>query len=182
MSTINLNGSAWTLSASEKKLKISGVQMNIPGDVHSALLRKGIIQNPYWRFNEKDVQWVGKEKWLISRTFDFRKEEGFRTYLTMSMADTYFTLYINGKTAGRGDNYFRLWRFDITNLLKNGKNTISVEFDSAEKRAIADAKKIPYPVPCSQYDMFSPHRNMSRKIQCHSGWDWGPCIMACGIY
>ncbi len=26
------------------------------------------------------------------------------------------------------------------------------------------------------------HRNLVRKAQCHSGWDWGPCLMTCGIY
>ena len=179
---LNLSGKEWTLSNAGTRTEISGLQMNVPGDVHSALIRGGVISDPYWECNERDVQWVGKESWSISRPFDFKKEKGCRSYLCMSMADTFFTVLINGRKAGSGDNYFRIWRFDVTSLLKDGENTITVIFDSAEKHAIAESKKLPYPIPYSKYDVYSPHRNLVRKIQCHSGWDWGPCLMAFGIY
>lgn len=182
MITTDLSGKDWSLSNTGTRKRISNIQMNIPGDVHSALIRESIIPDPYFEFNEKDVQWVAREKWSISKTFSFHPEEGCRSYLVMSMADTFFTVSINGKKAGKGDNYFREWRFDVTRLLNDGKNTVTVDFDSAEMHAEAKAKMLPYPVPCSTYDMFSPHRNLVRKIQCHAGWDWGLCLMAFGIY
>ena len=52
------------------------------------------------------------------------------------------------------------------------RNTIRIE----------EAKKLSYPIPCSIYDITSPNRNLVRKTQCHAGWDWGPCIMAMGVY
>ena len=180
--TTDLSGKDWTLFNTGTKKRIGGIQMNIPGDIHSALIRSNIIPDPCYGFNERDVQWVGLENWSIRKTFVFHPQTGCRSYLVMNMADTYFTVYINGKKAGKGDNYFRTWRFDVTRLLTEGKNTISIDFESAESHAVSKSKSLPYPVPCSQYEMYSPHRNLSRKIQCHSGWDWGPCIMASGIY
>ena len=156
--------------------------MNIPGDVHSALLREKIIPDPYYAFNEKDTLWVGRENWKISRTFPYTKEAGTSAFLVFDSADTIFTVTINGKKAGAGDNYFRTWRFNVTSLLKTGDNTIEVEFFSAEKEAALLAKKLPYTVPCNPAPVFSPNRNLIRKIQCHAGWDWGPCLMVCGIY
>ena len=156
--------------------------MNIPGDVHSALLRKKIIPDPYYAFNEKDTLWVGNENWKISKTFTYKKEAGTSSFLVFDSADTIFTVTLNGKKAGAGDNYFRIWRFDVSSLLKDGDNTIEIEFFSAEKAAAAIAKKLPYTIPCNPAPVFSPNRNLIRKIQCHAGWDWGPCLMVCGIY
>ena len=182
MVSAHLSGNEWSLSNTGTKKRLANIQMNIPGDIHSALIRADIIADPYFARNEKDVQWVGQEPWSIKRDFDFHLEPGTKSYLVIERADTFFTVCINGKKAGKGDNYFRTWRFDITRLLREGKNTISVDFESSEARAISRAKSLPYTIPCSKYDMYSPNRNLVRKIQCHSGWDWGPCIMASGIY
>jgi len=43
------------------------------------------------------------------------------------------------------------------------------------------AKTLKYPVPCSEYDISSPNRNLVRKCQCNAGLDWGPCIMVSGV-
>lgn len=183
MKTIDLaSSSEWLLENVSSHKEIHNVQMNIPGDIHSALIRAKKIPDPYWAFNEKDVQWVGRENWKIRRTFHFKKQAGFRHYLCISMADTFFCVFLNGKKVSSGNNFFRLWRFDITDFLKDGKNSIEILFESAEKEAARIAKTLPYPVPYSEYDMVSPHRNLVRKIQCQAGWDWGPCLMVSGIY
>ena len=180
MKRVDLCGK-WALANTLTKKEIKDIPMNIPGDVHSALIRAKQIADPYYALNEKDVQWIGQENWSIARTFTYTHREG-TAYLVLDCADTYFTVFINGKKAGSGDNYFRSWRFDVTRLLKDGENKIVIEFTSSEKQAVALAKQLEYPVPCSDYPMFSPHRNLVRKIQCQSGWDWGPCLMVSGIY
>ncbi len=182
MITTNLSGDDWKLSNTGTKKRISNIQMNIPGDIHSALIRSAIIPDPYIGFNENDIQWVGKDSWKITKTFVFNHQPDTRSYLVMDMVDTFFTVYLNDRKIGKGDNYFRDWRFDVTRTLVNGKNTLTIAFESAEARAVAKGKNLSYPIPYSKYDMYSPHRNLNRKIQCHAGWDWGPCIMAFGIY
>jgi putative heme-binding domain-containing protein len=42
-------------------------------------------------------------------------------------ADDQFTVWVNGKLVGTGDNWRRVYRFDLRTLLKNGENVIAVE-------------------------------------------------------
>lgn len=48
-------------------------------------------------------------------------------------ADNTFDLSINGQKAGSGDDLNKEWRYDITPLLKPGKNTISVVANNTSK-------------------------------------------------
>ncbi len=42
-------------------------------------------------------------------------------------ADNSFVLYVNGRRVGEGDNWARLYRFDITHFLRPGRNVIAAE-------------------------------------------------------
>ena len=172
----SLNGN-WTLSGSNYTCNAK-----IPGDFHSALIDEGIIKDPYYGFNEQDALWVGKTTWTIEKEFDFSKTQNAKSILDFTQADTFFTLYINNKEVGKGKNQFIRYRFDISDFLVDGKNTIKFIFDSAEKKSEEINNSQNYAVPHMKYDVYSPYRNMARKCQCHGGWDWGPCLMVSGIY
>jgi len=162
----------------------TSVPLSLPGDIHSALYAAHIINDPYWAANELEVQWVGKTDWHAWRSFtlDSFQPETDRTFLRLTMADTLITVMVNGSTAGVCSNQFRCWRFDCTGLLHAGENTVELFFTSAEKGALQEATRLPYPIPYSEYPVSAPHRNLIRKTQCHSGWDWGPCLLVMGVY
>ncbi|MDT4763140.1 glycosyl hydrolase 2 galactose-binding domain-containing protein [Sphaerochaeta sp. PS] len=192
MHTIDLNGQ-WSLSPTDNKavapycnyfLKNPAVPCTLPGDIHSALLEQQLIADPYWGTNELDIQWVGQHGWTLSRNFSVTDEQlaSGAAVITLTMADTIITVLVNGQKAGYCDNQFRRFRFDIRPLLTVGENTITLEFASAENVAIQEAAKLAYPIPYSVYPVSAKHRNLIRKTQCHSGWDWGPCIMSFGVY
>ena len=179
MKSIDLAG-AWRLHRISIKESFPAV---VPGDTHSALLAAGRIPDPYWGANELEVQWVGREDWAYERTFDvaavITSED--RVELSFDSLDTIADVFLNGKKLGSADNMFVRWRFDARRHLKPGRNTLRILFKSAENKAITEAKKLPYPVPHIKNPVQSPHRNLVRKVQCHSGWDWGPCLMVAGI-
>lgn len=181
MNKIDLRGN-WTLSGKGPQENTISCPVTIPGDFHTALLTHGIISEPYKAFNEQDQLWVGKNDWTIQRNFEYKSQKNTRTFITITEADTFFTLYLNGKEAGRGQNQFARHRFDVTDYLLDGTNEIKILFESAEKKSAEIAENLPYPVPCMKYDVYSPNRNLARKCQCHGGWDWGPCVMVSGIY
>jgi beta-mannosidase len=192
MQTIDLNGE-WRLSPADKHavapycpyfLEHESVPCNLPGDIHSALLENDLIPDPYYGTNELDIQWVGKHGWTLARRFSAREDQIAHgpAILTLTMVDTIVTVLVNGKQVGSCDNQFRRFRFDISPFLDTGENSIELRFASAENRAIEEAEKLPYPIPCSVYPVYAKHRNLVRKTQCHSGWDWGPCIMSFGVY
>ncbi len=171
-----LNGK-WNLTGSDIKCDIT-----IPGDIHSSLIENKIIENPFYGFNEQKSLWVGQTDWTITRDFEYKKIKNTRAIIELTQADTFFTLFINQKKVGCGQNQFARYRFDITDLLEDGSNNISILLESAEKKSKEISKSLPYPVPYMKYDVYSPDRNLARKCQCNGGWDWGPCIMTSGIY
>ena len=179
MKTIDLSGT-WRLRRVTTRETISAM---VPGETHSALFAAGKISDPYKGQNELDVQWVGREDWIYERdvTVDaaFLAEENVS--LSCDCLDTIADITLNGTPIGSADNMFVRWRFDAKGALKAGKNTLSVRFTSAEKAAQAAARRLVYPVPHTNSPVQSPHRNLVRKIQCHGGWDWGPCLMVAGI-
>jgi len=176
MIKIDLSGK-WLLSGKKVSCPIT-----IPGDVHTSLIKNNIIKDPFYGFNEKETLWVGQSDWTIKRDFEYKKIKGTKAILELTEADTFFTLFINKKKAASGQNQFARYRFDISDLLVDGSNQIEILLESAEKKAQEAGKALPYPIPYMKYDLYSPDRNLARKCQCHGGWDWGPCLMASGIY
>ena len=156
-------------------------EMNIPGDVHNTLIENGTIPDPYWGTNELDVLFVGRGDWSVERTFLWKKKEE-KTYLRLEKIDTVARLFINGKKVRGFENEHQIHYVDVTPYLKDGENSISFAFRSAESLALERNEKLPYPIPCSRYPNDSPNRNLVRKTQCNAGWDWGPCIMTVGIH
>lgn len=156
----------------------------VPGDTHSALLAAGRIPDPYWGKNELDLQALHGQDWILSRHFEVGEEllAAEHVYLHFDTLDTIAEVYLNGQLAGRSRNMFVRQRFPVRSLLQPGQNQLEVRLFSAENEARRLAAALPYEVPCSDYPVQSPHRNLVRKVQCHGGWDWGCCLMVAGIY
>lgn len=160
------------------------IKAQVPGDTHSALLAAGKIPDPYWGENELQVQWVGRQDWIYSRTFQVSEEMLAETsvFLNCDRLDTITEISINGHKVGTTDNMFRRYRFEVKEFLRPGENEISILFKSAERTAIERSKELPYEIPMIHNPVQSPHINLVRKVPCHGGWDWGCCLMVAGIY
>ena len=65
--TLDLGGTAWTLQQVGESEKLPA---QVPGDHYSDLLRAGKIPDPYYRDNNKAVQWAAKTGWVYQRTFE----------------------------------------------------------------------------------------------------------------
>ncbi len=175
---IDLRG-IWQVEGAGKK-----VSVEIPGDVHSALLAAGEIPDPYWGKNELDLQHLHGEDWVFSRSFAVEPERlaAPSLYLHFDSIDTVAEVRVNGELVGQSDNMFVRQRFEVKKQLKAGENEIEVRVRSAENVANERVHEMPYEIPTSDYPVQSPHRNLVRKVQCHAGWDWGCCLMAAGLY
>ncbi|MFW5848433.1 MAG: beta-mannosidase [Spirochaetota bacterium] len=186
MYRLDLSGS-WLLTAlaGTRPDLLDGIPANLPGDNLSALSRAGLVEHPYYGTNELGVQWVGRTDWQLERTFEIETDELLTQPVRFraSCVDTVAEIAINGTSIGTTDNMFVPVDLPVeTALLKKGTNTVSIVFSSPERVARDRAQELPYPIPHAQSPVQSPHRNLLRKVQCHSGWDWGPCLMVCGVY
>ena len=183
MQTIDLRGS-WTLTRVSTG---DSYQAAVPGDNISALLAAGAIPDPYYAKNELDLQWIGREDWRFDREFevdarlieDPAARKGL--FLHFDGIDTVAEIELNGKRIGDSSNMFVRRRFPVGNAVQAGTNRLSVLIRSPESAAVEASRSLRYPLPYSEYPVQSPHRNLLRKVQCHAGWDWGPCLMVSGI-
>ena len=180
MNQINLHG-IWKLEDEQKEYRLN---IKIPGDTHSALYDAKIIPDPYYGTNENKVQWIGERVWKFSREFKISEDlYNFKNiYLNAENLDTFTEVFINGNFVGKTENMFRRYRFDIKKYLNPGINNILIKFFISANIAKAKAKKLPFPIPYSSSNNLIPYMNTVRKVQCHAGWDWGPCLMVSGIY
>ena len=170
---LSLNGD-WQVSQAGKNDWLSA---KVPGCVHTDLLAAGRIPDPFYRDNEKAVQWVGQSDWIYRRTFDV--PEGVltndRVLLRCEGLDTLATVTINGQQIGRADNMFRLWEFDVKPVLRAGENAIEIWFESP-LTYIKQRESDQAP------DKWVKGRAWVRKEPCSFGWDWGPDLPSCGIW
>lgn len=157
--------------------------IELPGDVHSALLAAKVIPDPFIGEMEKEIQWVARRGWTVRRDFFLSESDrtaSMRALLEIDLLDTVAEIFVNDLLVARSSNMFVPLRIDIEHALQSGANTIEVRFDSPEREAATRAARLPYPVPHQIYPLQSMHRNLLRKAQCHASWDWGIALMAIG--
>lgn len=172
--TIDLNGQ-WSLRQSGKD---EAVPATVPGNVHTDLLAAGKIPDPFHRDNEEKLQWIGAATWIYSRSFDVPASllELRNVVLRCEGLDTIAEVRVNGKKAGFADNMFRVWEFDVRELLKPGKNLIEVTFLPAQQWVNDHMTDPAFP------GLGSHKTSNLRKEACDFGWDWGPNLATCGIW
>lgn len=148
----------------------------VPGCVHTDLMDNGLIPDPFYRDNEKRLQWIEKENWKYRKEFKADEIPMNKSHveLVCKGLDTFAKIFLNGEKIAETDNMFRGYRFDIKPFLKAGKNEIQVSFDSPVKRAKILKSQLPYELPGG-----SSH---TRKAPYHFGWDWGPRLVTSGIW
>ncbi len=156
---------------------------SVPGCVHTDLLANKLIEDPFYRDNEKKQQWIGKTNWEYRTTFDVTPQtiQRQKVELVFEGLDTYAQVFLNDQALLNADNMFRTWRVDAKPLLKAGPNTMRIVFRSPINEILPVMAKLSYQLPASndQGEKTSP---FTRKAPYHYGWDWGPRFVTSGIW
>ncbi len=100
----------------------------VPGEVHTDLLRAGLIDDPFYRDNEHKLQWIGKTDWEYECRFDVPSEilQRENIDLVFDGLDTYASVFLNDTLIIEADNMFRPWRAACKGLLKKEANPSAV--------------------------------------------------------
>jgi beta-mannosidase len=152
----------------------------VPGCVHDDLRRAKKIPDPYWGVNEAEIQWIEERDWEYATVFT-ATERLLREEVVELVADGLDTdaiVHVNGKVVARTENMFIGYRWDIRRLLRAGRNTLGIRFNSAT-RYIRGHRK--WHAPREFSDPIGRCCVM-RKQQCQFGWDWGPRFVTAGIW
>jgi beta-mannosidase len=152
----------------------------VPGCVHDDLRRARKIPDPFLGTNEAQVQWIEERDWEYATSFEVDAsllgEEVVD--LVADGLDTVATVRVNGRVVDRTENMFIGHRWEVRRLLRRGRNTLSVRFDSSTRyirthRTSHSPREFSDPIGrCS----------VIRKQQCQFGWDWGPRFVTAGIW
>jgi len=181
----DLNGE-WQVRSANGSIKTTGI---VPGQIHTDLLRNKLIEDPYYRFNDVEYQWIANTDWIYSKTFDiprdWQRTQGVR--LVLEGLDTVASVTLNGKHVASTDNMFR--RYVVPVNVSEGSNQLTVSFSNAPGEALHRNQAytpmpkdgLPPNCPPSVQNGFC-HINMLRKEQCSFSWDWGPAYAPQGIW
>ena len=165
-------------------------EAQVPGNLHIDLMRAHVIDDPFYRLNERSVQWIDKENWM------------YETYVTPTEAelsaenqeivfkglDTYADVYLNSQRLVCADNMHREWRCNVKGILKPGKNHLEVYFNSPVRRNIPKFDALPYrhntgPDQSWLGGIFDKTISpFARTASYEYGWDWGPRLVTFGIW
>lgn len=162
----------------------------VPGTVHTDLMKDGKIDDPFYRLNEREMQWIDKEDWIYRTTFTLPADMKGKAHIDLFFEglDTYADVSLNSVKVLSADNMFRGWRIPVKKHLKEGENTLEVYFHSPIKQDIPKWDSIPFHYEAGNDQsenggIFDKKVSVfARKAGYHYGWDWGPRLVTSGIW
>jgi len=162
----------------------------VPGTVHTDLMDNEIIEDPFFRLNERAVQWVDKEDWMYEATFTASDAEvnAENQQIVFHGLDTYADVYLNHECILHADNMHRTWRCNVRGIMKEGDNLLEVYFHSPIKIDLPKYDRYDYtfntgPDQSQNGGIFNKTLSVfARKAGYHYGWDWGPRLVTSGIW
>ena len=165
-------------------------EATVPGTVHTDLMNNDLIEDPFFRLNERSVQWVDKEDWMYETTFiaDKAEVDAANQQLIFYGLDTYADVYLNHNRIVVANNMHRTWRTDVKGILQEGENLLEVFFHSPIKVDLPKYDKYNYkfntgPDQSQNGGIFDKTLSIfARKAGYHYGWDWGPRLVTSGIW
>lgn len=181
---IDLNG-AWKFKAIDETEWMNAV---VPGTVQEDLIRVGRLEDPFYRDNELDAQWVEKKEWEYQRVFTV--DQSFvghdKILLDCRGLDLMCELFVNDTLIAKTQNMFIEYEFDIKRFLHTGTNTIRAVFRSVlewnRQQAVLEPRVTWAQGKNTTTDALKGLLFFSRKEASDFGWDWGVRLLSCGIW
>ena len=154
----------------------------VPGTVHTDLLNNNLIPDPFFRDNEKKLQWIENEDWEYKTIFDLSDDTFERRIINLVFdgLDTYAKVYLNDHLIITADNMFRKWEYDCKGIIDKKGNVLRILFKSPIKTVDSFANA--YYKKEGIKGLPGGNRVFARKAAYHYGWDWAPRFVTSGIW
>ena len=175
---LSLTNAVWSFRDATSGSRWRSAQ--VPGCVHLDLRRAGLIPDPFWSNNERDLQWIEARDWEYRCVFNVTRETMAEQVveLVADGLDTVAKLSVNGHAIASTANMFTASRWPVRPRLRAGRNELRVLFTSA-LRYIRTHRQSHRP-----RELSDPVGGLTRirKQQSQFGWDWGPRFVTCGVW
>ena len=171
---IDLNGQ-WKLSSSQ----YSDLTATVPGSVLSTLLAHGLIEDPFYGYNEAKARQCLKDNYTFTRKFTLTKQQLEKhNYLFLDGIDTVAKLSVNGVHIIDLFDMHTRKRILLDNAILREENEIRIDFTSA----YTYIENYPGKEKFATFAVTHPNGPVIRKSHHMLGWDWGPDLADMGIY
>ena len=158
-------------------------EASVPGTVQMDMFRDGHLPDLFYGQNFYRAVWLENEDFLYRTTFERpRMVAGERLWIEFEGLDCFATVWINGRQVAKTHNMFKIYAFDVTDMVTPGENRLLV-------RLAAPMKELFKVVPLAAENMkklscafLVKERLVTRKVQMNYGWDNVPRIITSGIY
>ncbi len=150
------------------KAEYINIPAKVPGSVQKALRDAGIIDDWNIGNNYISIEWIENRHWIFAAKIpdEWINEESNMILRCLGLDDNGVIL-VNGKEAGKFNNTFIPYNFDITPFLKDKNNTLAIVFECP-------------PAYLGQIGYTSKIKDWKPRF--YYGWDWIPRIVQVGIW
>ncbi|EEY61220.1 beta-mannosidase, putative [Phytophthora infestans T30-4] len=124
-------------------------------------MNAGVIGDPYYRFNEREYQWVAQETWMYETHVTLPSDVNSKPTLVFETLDGW---------EAAGDHG------ELLRAVQNRRGTCAPTGDQADE--------YPYFVPATEnFNTWTEptRRSFVRKAGSDFGWDWGPAFVTSGM-
>ena len=149
------------------------MKVTIPEDVNATLLRYKKIPNPHYDTQARKCYWVTEQEWWYKLQFDVSIVSSTKIDLCMDRVDGHADIWLNDSYLGETKNAFRLFRFDVTGLLKTRGNILLLRFRSIDQ--LLGGPRL------DELAGWKSRRAFLRKPQFSFGWDWALPLPSIGL-
>ena len=159
--------------------EVSWSPASVPGTVYTDLLENGQMEDPFWKDNENKALALMENDYEYETVFQCEElRNSKRVWLRFEGLDTIADIYVNEQPVGKAENMHRIWEYDVTDVLKEGDNTLRVYFHSPLQYIKEAYEKQPTRGSEDAMDGFVH----IRKAHCMFGWDWGAHLPDVGMF
>lgn len=141
--------------------------VNVPGSIHSALLKQGYIDDPFFETNNLKCEWIEHKEWLYRCNFTVQKAEFKKKHLLVfEGVNNQADYYLNDEFLGTHYNVNTRACFDVTGKLREN-NVLCV---------------LIHPVEQEQPQMGRTSQTKHQTERFAFGWDFSTRMIGVGIF
>lgn len=149
------------------------MEIAVPGDVNATLVQYGRMPDPRYDTQGRECYWVTAREWWYRLPFDVAEVGDVKADLCLDRVDGPADIWLNDAYLGETRNAFRLFRFDVSDLLKPTGNVLLIRFRSIDQ--LLGGPRL------DELAGWRGRRAFLRKPQFCFGWDWALPIPSIGL-
>lgn len=155
----------------------------VPCSMYSVLLDNGLIPDPFYRLNERELTDCSRYGCIFSADVEVTAEMLAKKHvlLRFECLDTLGRAYVNGYPVGRFFNMHRTWEFDCKLYLVPGKNRVELRFEPPINYIEKENREFHIRGNAETTGDTMLGIAHIRKAGYMFGWDWAPKLPDMGI-